>query len=180
MTSLNAMTAHPQPMSPRERLQKELESEVASGSVSTSDASALATALDAIDETMKADATGASSGTRPNPGDMEKKISALIDQQVEDGTLTSDQADELKTLFQKSAESGGPRGASGPPPPPPSGGEETSGETDATSLTADDLTQLLQAFLAHVKQATGSTTGYATDGTAATSTPTALVLDQTA
>lgn len=179
MTSLNATQAHPPMMSPRERLQKELESEVASGSVSTSDASALSTALDAIDETLKADATSASSGTRPTPGDMEKKIAALIDQQVEDGTLTADQADELKSLFENAAENGGPRGAGGPPPPPP-GGEEARGETDAASPTADDLTQLLQAFLAHVKQATGSTTGYATDGTAATSTPTALVLDQTA
>lgn len=179
MTSLDATQGRPPMMSPRERLQKELESEVASGSVSSSDAAVLATALDEIDETLKADAASAASGTRPTPGDMEKKIAGLIDQQVEDGTLTSEQAEELKALFESAAPphgpegAGGGRGPGGPPPP------QTWEEADASSASLD-IASLLKDFLKHLQEAKGTTTGYATDGSSTTSTPTALVLDATA
>ena len=64
MTSITATQSHQTMMSPRERLQKELESEISSGTIAASDQTALSSALDAIDEAMEASRSSGSSGTR--------------------------------------------------------------------------------------------------------------------
>lgn len=187
MTSITATQSHQTMMSPRERLQKELESEISSGTIAASDETALTAALDAIDEAMEASrpsGTGATRGAPPKPEEMQEKIESLIDQQVEDGTLTSEQADELKELFANAAPKGGPGGpggAGGPPPPPPEGEEEeASSTTSASSSSKTDMAKLLEDFLKQLQEKKGSTTAYGTDGTSTSSGIMALVLDTTA
>ena len=184
MTSITGTQAHHTMMSPRERLQKELESEISSGTIKASDETSLEAALDAIDEAMEASRpTAGSSGGRgaAAPEDMKAKIDGLIDDQVEDGTLTADQADALKQLFANAAPQGGPGGpggAGGPPPPPPEDEETTSSTTASSSKT--DIASLLQDFLEQLQNKKGSTSAYGTDGASTGSGLMALVLDTSA
>ena len=117
MSSISSISL---PQSPLSRLQSELASEVSAGTVSSTDQSALSSALTDIDSAMKSGATS-SGGTRPSPDAMKAKIDGLIDGEVKDGKLTSVQADELKNVFAK-AFSGGPGGAGGPGGPGGAGG----------------------------------------------------------
>src|SRR5262249_40914831 len=97
--------------SPRELLQNELLSEVSSGAVSADDQDALSAALDDIDSTLRSQRPESGSA-RPSPDEMKSKIDDLIASEVQNGKLTSDQADELKNVFAK-AFSHGPGGAGG-------------------------------------------------------------------
>src|SRR5689334_14855194 len=66
--------------SPLERLQNELQSQAASGTVKTADVDALSSALDSIDSAMKAGRSeGGRRSGRPSPGEMTDKINSLID-----------------------------------------------------------------------------------------------------
>ncbi len=182
MTSITATQSHHQMMSPRERLQKELDAEISSGTVQASDRTALETALDAIDETMQASRPTRGSDGPPKPEEMQQKISDLVDQQVEAGTLTSDQADELKQLFAAAAPQGGPGGpggAGGPPPPPPQDESSDTSSSSASSSSATDVLKLLEDFLKQLQEKKGTTTAYGTDGSSNASSVTALVLDAT-
>src|ERR1700753_1627188 len=91
--------------SPLQKLQDELQAEVSSGTVSSSDETALSSALTSIDSSLSADRQSDSSssddttGDSAKPGDIKSKIDDLIQAQVSNGTLTSDQATELKTVF---------------------------------------------------------------------------------
>ncbi len=174
MTAVTATQTQFSPPSPRDRLQARLDAEISAGTVESGDRTALESALDTIDEAMRASRDGASAGTRTSPDQMRAKIESLIDEQVESGALTSDQADELKQLFADAGPKGGP---GGPPPPPPEG--ET-GEAESSSASSSDLADLLMAFLKQLQEKTSSTTAYATDGSATSSSSTALVLDKTA
>lgn len=98
MSSIAALEARPRPMSPRQMLRREFESEVSSGAVAANDESALSDALDGIDETLKAEKAG-STASAGAPRDMETRIAAPIDGRVKSGTLTSDQGTEPKKLF---------------------------------------------------------------------------------
>jgi hypothetical protein len=83
--------------SPRELLQKELASEVAAGTISSTDQTALSSALDDIDSSLKSErSSGAGQSRPPSPDEMKSKIDDLIAGEVSDGKLTSDQAEELK------------------------------------------------------------------------------------
>ncbi len=108
-------------LSPRDRIQSSLLSQIAAGNIKETDQSALTTALDDIGKSLQ---TGRKSGGRPDPSQFKAKIDELIGNEVKSGVLTQDQASELKELFAKNAPKGGPGGAGGPPPggPPPGGG----------------------------------------------------------
>lgn len=173
MTAVTATQTQFSPPSPRDRLQARLDAEISAGTVESGDRTALESALDTIDEAMRASRDGASAGTRTSPDQMRAKIESLIDEQVESGALTSDQADELKQLFADAGPKGGP---GGPPPPPPEGETGEAG----SSASSSDLADLLMAFLKQLQEKTSSTTAYATDGSATSSSSTALVLDKTA
>lgn len=173
MTAVTATQPQFSPPSPRDRLQARLDAEISAGTVESGDRTALESALDTIDEAMRASRDGASAGTRTSPDQMRAKIESLIDEQVESGALTSDQADELKQLFADAGPKGGP---GGPPPPPPEGETGEAG----SSASSSDLADLLMAFLKQLQEKTSSTTAYATDGSATSSSSTALVLDKTA
>ncbi|WGD54429.1 hypothetical protein QA641_11260 [Bradyrhizobium sp. CB1650] len=158
--------------SPLQRLQQELQSEVSAGTISSSDQSALSTALNDIDTALQQSrASDESGGTRTSKDDMKSKIDDLISNEVSNGTLTSDQADELKGVFE-AAFSKGPQGAGGPPPgPPPSddgSSDQSSSSTDSTSSTSSDqaAAEILQQFLRALQQAQSSTSSYGASGAA--------------
>ncbi|MCP1744588.1 hypothetical protein ABIF99_003731 [Bradyrhizobium japonicum] len=145
MTSISAASAGNY-QSPLQRLQQQLQSDVSDGTIASSDQSALSTALTDIDTALQSSrSSDQSSGTRPSKDEMKSKIDDLIANEVSNGTLTSDQADELKNVFQSAFAKGpggaggpggpgGPGGAGGPPPgPPPDDSSSDSSSTDSTS-----------------------------------------------
>ena len=195
MTSISATSANTY-QSPLQRLQDELQSEVSSGAISSSDQTALSSALTDIDTALQDSRAGdQSSGTRPSPGDLQSKISDLISSEVSSGTLTSDQATELQGVF-KAAFANGPGGAGGPPgagqaggpsggpppggPPPTDGSSSTDGTDNSSSSTSvDDILkqflQLLQNSLSASSSTSYSATGNSTNSTATASS--ALLID---
>src|SRR5882672_12874874 len=110
MTSISAASAQYY-QSPLQKLQDELQSEVSSGVISSSDKDALASALTDIDSSLQSSrSSDQASGTRPSPADLKSKIDDLINGEVSSGKLTSDQATELQGVF-KAAFANGPGGA---------------------------------------------------------------------
>ena len=110
MTSISSIGGY-QPQSPLDALENELSSEVSSGAISSSDQGALSTALTDINNTLQSDASSSSS-----PGDIKTKINDLIQQEVQNGTLTSSQATELQNVFSNTfSQAGGPGGHGGGP-----------------------------------------------------------------
>jgi len=100
MTSISAASAGNY-QSPLQRLQQQLQSDVSDGTISSSDQSALSTALTDIDTALQSSrSSDQSSGTRPSKDEMKSKVDDLIANEVSNGTLTSDQADELKNVFK--------------------------------------------------------------------------------
>src|SRR5215467_2571127 len=125
MTSISSAGLAPSAFtSPRDLLQNELQSEVSSGAISADDQSALSSALDDIDSALKSERESdqASGAGRPTHEQMQSKINDLIANEVQNGTLTSDQADELKNVFAKAFSHGGD-GAGGPGGPGGSSGQ---------------------------------------------------------
>lgn len=182
MTSISAAGGSSY-QSPLQKLQQELQAELTSGKISSGDQDALSAALDSIDQSMQADRGSASSGTRPSPDDMKSKIDDLISAQVSSGTLTSDQADELKGVFEAAFADGpgGARGAGGPPPGGGPGGPPPSDSSD-DSDSSTDLTDIMQQFLNSLKQSLEASTSsaYSASGTTASGTTasfTALLVD---
>jgi hypothetical protein len=182
MTSISAASiGHFQ--SPLQRLQDELQSEVKSGTISSSDQDALASALTDIDSALQASrGSGEASGTRPSPGDLKSKIDDLISSQVSSGKLTSDQATELKGIFE-TAFANGPGGAGGPggppPGPPPSDDASSStGSSDSSSGTSS-IEDILQQFLQSLQQSLSSSSSYSSTGDSSSGSGsfTALLID---
>ena len=166
--------------SPLQQLEAELQSEVSAGTVSSSDQSALSSALTSINSSLTAgqssQTAGSPDGTGGNgPGDIRSKINSLIQAQVASGALTSNQATELQNLFSNTFGNGpdgsggpggpgGPQGFGGPPPgPPPSGGSsasaiaqllDSSSSTDASSTggSSTDNTSLSNILQDFLKQ----------------------------
>jgi len=173
--------------SPLDLLKKELAKEVSSGSISSTDQTALTSALTDIDSALKGGASSssssASSSTPPSPDQMKSKIDDLIQSEVSSGKLTSDQATELKSVFAN-AFSGGPGGAGGPPPSSDSSSTSGSSSTDSSSSSStsdvqDLLKKLLEALQSSNSKSTSSS--YSSGGTTSSSTTASksLVLDYT-
>ena len=177
--------------SPLDLLQNELSSEVSAGTISSSDQSALSTALDSIDASLKSDRqAGESSGTRPSHDDIKSKITDLINAQVQNGTLTGDQATELQNVFQNAfangpgghAGQGGPGGPGGPGGGPGGpgggpGGPGGPGGADGASDSSDsgsDISKLLSDFLDSLQNATNQASGYDGTGASASANPSLL------
>lgn len=170
MSMINAMSARPI-QSPRAQMDQRISAAVSAGAISATDQKALGTALDAIDSSLTA---GRGSG------DMKDRIDDLIQQQVDGGTLSDEQASELQSFFAQGPEgTRAPGGADGPPPPPPSDGASTEGgETSTVSDAASTKLAALEAFLERLRESQASKTGY---GTATqTGNATGLVLDSLA
>jgi hypothetical protein len=190
MTSISAASINSF-QSPLQRLQDELQSEVKSGVISSSDQDALAAALTDIDTAIQAGrASDEASGTRPSPGDLKSKIDDLINGEVSSGKLTSDQATELQGIFKAAfahgpggaGGHGGPHGAGGPPPgPPPSDDASSTDSSDSASGTSS-INDILQQFLQELQKSlsASSSSSYGSTGGSSTSgngSFTALLID---
>jgi len=166
-------------MSPLDRLQTELASEVSSGQISSADKDALSAALSTIDSAMKGQRSS-SGGKPPSPDEMQSKINDLIQSQVDSGALTSDQANELKTVFANAMPKGGPGGGpGGPGGPPPTDGTDQSSDTSQTSDSSssdDDVAKLLTEFLQSL-QDSNSSTSYSQSGDTLQSQIQSLIVD---
>ena len=192
MTSISAISANTY-QSPLQRLQDELQSEVSAGTISSSDQTALSSALTDIDTAIQASrASDQSNGTRPSPEDLKSKIDGLIAGEVSAGKLTSDQATELQGVFKAAFANGpggaggpgGPSGAGGPPPgPPPSDGgssatSTTSSGSSSSSDSAYSADDLLKEFLQLLQNSLSSSTSYGATGTSdSSSSLSALLID---
>uniref|UniRef100_E6VLN7 Uncharacterized protein n=1 Tax=Rhodopseudomonas palustris (strain DX-1) TaxID=652103 RepID=E6VLN7_RHOPX len=172
MTSISS-AASGSYLSPLQMLQKELASEVSAGTVNSTDADALSTALQDIDTALQSNRASGSAGSPPS--DMKSKIDDLIAAEVSNGTLTSDQAAELQSLFQNTFAGGAAGGAGGPPPPPPppddSSGSVSSVSSSSSSSSSSDVSEVLKEFLKLLQEQQSSSTAssYGASGNATSS-----------
>ncbi|WP_027584437.1 hypothetical protein [Bradyrhizobium sp. Ai1a-2] len=171
MTAISAASGSTY-QSPLQRLQDELQSEINSGAVSSSDQDALSSALTDIDASMQAGrASDQPSGTRPSPDEMKSKLDDLISQEVSSGKLTSDQATELQGVF-KAAFAQGPGGAHGhhgdAGGPPPS---DAVSSADDSSTATNSVSDILQQFLQSLQDSlsTSASSSYNSAGSASAS-----------
>ena len=176
MTSISA-TSNPSYQSPLQKLHAELQSEVNSGAISSSDQTALSSALNDIDASLKSDQASTSTGTQQSPpGDLKSKIDNLIAGEVSSGKLTSAQATELKNVFQTAFAHGHHGG-----PPPSDGSDSSSADGSSTSSTTDgssssdsstSIADALQQFLQSLQSSLSgsSSTSYGATGNASTAT----------
>jgi hypothetical protein len=178
MTSISAISSSNY-QSPLQKLQDELQAEISSGTIGSSDQDALSSALTDIDSSLQSSrASDSAGGTRPSPGDLKSKIDDLIAGEVSSGKLTSDQATELQGVF-KAAFANGPGGAGGPggpggahgghdgPPPTDSASSTDSTSSSSGTSSADDI---LQQFLQSLQQSlsASSSTSYSATGSSST------------
>lgn len=162
MTSISAASAG-QYQSPLQKLQQELQSQVSDGTISSSDQSALTTALQDIDTALQqGQSSDQSGGTRPSRDGLKSKIDDLIAGEVSNGTLTSSQADELKGVFQSAFG----KGAGGPPPSDGSSTDPSSTDsTSSSSSTDSSVAKILEQFLQALQQSQSSSNAYGANGT---------------
>lgn len=150
--------------SPRDLLQNELTKEVSAGTISSADQNALSSALDSIDSSLQSQ-RNSGGGTGHSPGDLKAKVDDLIAKQVSDGKLTSDQATELKNVFQNAfakGPGGGPGGAGGSDATSANGSSDTSSTSSTSSAT--DLQKLLADFLSNLQNSSSQTSSYTGSG----------------
>ena len=189
MTSISSTSqaytalATSQTHSGKNRMADAIQKQEASGALSSTDADALTSALSSIDSSLSSSSSSSTSTTRLDPSSMKDRIDSLISDQVSSGTLTSDQASELKNLFashgksvtSSSSDSGSDTdGPQGPPPPgpPPGADASSSSSSGSTSSTSD----LLSAFMQQLQAAQSSGTGYAASGQSSTAQSSSALL----
>jgi len=195
MTSITAISSSNY-QSPLQKLQDELQAEINSGTIGSSDQDALSSALTDIDSSLQSSrASDSAGGTRPSPGDLKSKIDDLIAGEVSSGKLTSDQATELQGVF-KAAFANGPGGAGGPdgaggahgrhdghggPPPTDSASSTDSTSSSSGASSADDILQQflqsLQESLSASSSISYSATGSSSTASNASSSFSALLID---
>jgi hypothetical protein len=186
MTSISAASSSAY-LSPLQQLQDQLQAELKSGAIGSSDQGALSSALTDIGSSLQSSrASDQTSGTKPSPDGLKSKIDDLIAGEVSSGKLTSDQATELQGVF-KAAFAGGAGGAHGPhgghggPPPADSSSSADGTGSSSGATSADDmLKQFLQSVQDSLTSSSSSSYG-ATGGSAAASNSTssfsALLID---
>lgn len=159
----------------RERMSSTIKGELSSGALSSTDATALTSALDAIDTSLSSSAgpdSTASASSRLDPGSMKDRIDSLISDQVDSGALTSDQANELKNLFasggrstEASGSASGMSDIDGPPPGPPPGGSPDGTSSDGSSSTSStSSSDLLSAFMQQLQASQSKNAAYGATG----------------
>ncbi|MFN4127282.1 hypothetical protein [Pannonibacter indicus] len=147
--------------SPQQYFQSKLTEQVSSGEITSSDMDAMLSALEAIDSEMGPG--GSAPSAPPSREEMQTKLESLLSEQVEAGTLTQDQADELASLFESGEMA---------PPPPPGGGGGMPPMTEDDDTTEDILAKLLEELQ--------TKTGYSASGTNTVASSTSLIVDYTA
>lgn len=167
--------------SPLQMLQSTLTSQVSSGTISSTDQSALSSALSDIDTALKSQMEAG--GTRPSSEEMKAKIDDLIANEVSEGDLTTEQADELKEVFAATFQgaAGAAGGVGGPPPGPPPSEEEDEDDTSTSSTSSStDVSELLQEFLKKLQESQSANATYGSDGTNVTSEFQSLLVNYSA
>ncbi|KQP31057.1 hypothetical protein ASF49_10760 [Methylobacterium sp. Leaf104] len=183
MSSISASQAPVFP-SPQMRAHDRIAAQTASGSISSTDQTALDTAVDTIDAALKSsDGAGAAGQARLAPEDMKTRIDDLIGQQVQSGSLTSEQARTLKSVL--GGESGGSSVAGvggrsgghhhGGPPPVDDDQASAGAQTDATDASAQSTNDLLTTFVKQLQSRQDQTSPYGSGG-ARTNTASASAL----
>ena len=188
MTSISAASSSAYP-SPLQKLQDELQSEVSSGAISSSDQDALSSALTDIDSSLQSQGAPDTTGTQQPPDDLQSKIGDLIAGEVSSGKLTGDQAAELQSVFSNAFAGGGAGGPDGAPAPGGAGGGHkagghhhggaggTSSSADSSSSTSS-ASDLPQQFLQSLKDSqSSSTAGYDATGDGNSTAASALLVD---
>ena len=191
--------------SPRDLLQQQLSNEISSGKVKAADKSALSTAIDSIDSSIRSQQSSGSQSTasteRGRGKSLKDTVASLIQQQVDSGALTADQASELKQVFADTfakrggpPPEGGPEGAGGPDGPkgpkgPPPGGPGGAGgppppkkdDSDDTSVTTSSSTDAIAALLKKLQESIDRAQTYSAAGSGkSTNTSKALLIDVSA
>ncbi|MCJ2114972.1 hypothetical protein MKK64_27825 [Methylobacterium sp. E-025] len=178
----------------KDQMSSTIGKELSAGSLSDTDATALTSALTSIDTSLSADgasATTSGSTSKLDPSSMKDRIDGLISDQVSAGTLTDDQASELKNLFATGGQSVGSvtsdaaAGAAGPPPGPPPDGSDTdassNGDASGTSSGGSSVSDLFSSFLKQLQATQTSSSAYGATGTSRnTYASSALLLDTNA
>ncbi|UIN34892.1 MULTISPECIES: hypothetical protein [Methylobacterium] len=185
-----------------------ISSALSAGTISSTDATALAGALSSIDRSLSstsAASTSATSRSGLDPSSMKDRIDGLIADQVSSGSLTADQATELKNLFASHGRStqsadatgdgtGDVAGPDGPPPGPPpgpaptdaagsagSGASVSASASTSTSTSTTDAARttndLLSTFIQQLQSGQSGRVGYGASGTANSGAVSALLLD---
>lgn len=171
--------------SPKQRILDTIASQAKSGKISGTDQTALASAVDDIDGALTAGATASTSSTSQplSPSDLKSRVDDLIANEVSNGTLTSDQATTLKSVFAQGGKGGGghggvggPAGAGGPPPGPPPSGDESSDDPTAssgtssadgsssTASTTSSASDLLASFIKQLQSTQNQASAYSSSG----------------
>jgi hypothetical protein len=190
MTSISA-TSNSSYLSPLQKLQDQLQAEVSSGAISSSDQSALSSALTDINSSLQNGSAGDSAtGTNSSPGDLKSKIDSLIANEVSSGKLTGDQATELQGVFKAAFanSAGGPGGAGGAHlghhgghgGPSPTDSSSATDSTSSTSSANDILQQFLQSLqnsLSASSSPSYSATGISDPGNSNGTSFSALLID---
>lgn len=171
--SISSVSSNTTYQSPLQKLEAELQTEVSNGTISSSDQSALTSALKDIDSAIKSSQSSDSSGTKLSPSDMQSKIDDLIQNEVSSGKLTSAQATELKGVFQSTfAQGAGGTGSSSSTLDASSiTSSSTSSSTATSSTDTSSISELLQQFLQALQSSlsSSSSTSYNASGTSTTS-----------
>jgi hypothetical protein len=176
--------------SPKQRILDTIASQVSAGKISSTDQTALTSAVDDIDSSLSGGVSSSSSSTkRLAPSDLKSRIDDLIGNEVSNGTLTSDQAATLKSVFAQGGEDsgqGGVGGPGGPPPgPPPSGqgsgnasSDDSTSSTDASgsASTATSTSDLLASFIQQLQATQSQTSSYSASGSNGGSRLTSAIL----
>ncbi|MFC0240160.1 hypothetical protein [Rhodopseudomonas telluris] len=167
-------------LSPLQQLQKELAAELSAGQISSSDASSLSTALNDIDTALQGGNASDANGTQA-PGDLKSKIDDLIGKEVSNGTLTTDQAAKLKTVFAQTFGQG-PGGPGGPPPDGAGAADAGASSSSSSSSSSDgsgSVDDLVKQFLELLQQTQASSANsYGSAGTTSNATSfSALLVD---
>jgi hypothetical protein len=173
MTSISATSTNSYP-SPLQKLQDQLQAQVNSGAISSTDQNTLSSALTDITSSLQSNSgTDSGSDATSSPGDLKSKIQGLISNEVSSGKLTTDQATELQGVFKAAFGSGAEgtgqaggvhHGHHGHGTPPPSDGSTATDGTSSGSASNDILQQFLQSVQNSLS--TASATPYSATGAA--------------
>ncbi|MCJ2048705.1 hypothetical protein [Methylobacterium sp. J-070] len=183
-------TAPSQPLAPRwsaqdspgARMSDTISRAVSAGTLSGADATALTGAVASIDSSLSADRAGSSSAgatqARLDPSTLQDRIDGLISDQVSGGSLTDDQATELKALFashgRSTEASATSRGDGTPSGPPPGAAADASSPSRSGTATTNDL---LATFVHQLQSSQSAGAGYGAAGTSTATTSAALLFD---
>ena len=147
-----------------DRMQYALQAAVQAGTVNASDQNALSTALNNIDSSLQSTAA-ASSTTNLDPGSIKDQVNSLINGQVSNGTLTSDQGTELQQAFAQAAHK---MGGGHHHHMHVSGGSSSDSNSDGSSDQTNPIDSLFADMTSAVDSLFGTTSTTATADTSTT------------